>query len=113
MKLSADARGQLDLLLLSVLAGTPAHGYRVIEQLRAASGGGFDLPEGTVYPALHRLERDGLLKSRWSKGAARRRRVYEVTRRGRSALRAQRREWRSFSDAVESVLDTTARGASA
>jgi len=106
-------KGHLDSLLLSIVASEPAHGYAIIEELRRRSGGAFALAEGSVYPALHRLERDGLLKSRWSKGAARRRRVYEVTRRGRSALRAQRREWRSFSDAVESVLDTTARGASA
>jgi PadR family transcriptional regulator, regulatory protein PadR len=104
MKLSTDARGQLDLLLLSVLAGGPAHGYRVIEQLRAASGGSFDLPEGTVYPALHRLERGGLLESRWSEEASRRRRVYAITDRGRGALEGRRREWTAFMGAMQSVV---------
>jgi DNA-binding PadR family transcriptional regulator len=104
MKLSTDARGQLDLLLLSVLAGGPAHGYRVIEQLRQESGGAFDLPEGTVYPALHRLERAGLLESRWSEEASRRRRVYAITDRGRTALEGRRREWSAFAGAVQAVI---------
>jgi DNA-binding PadR family transcriptional regulator len=56
-------KGHLDLLLLAVLLPRPAHGYAIIEGLRRASGGTFDLPEGTVYPALHKLELDGLLSS--------------------------------------------------
>src|SRR5438477_12704377 len=104
MKLSTDARGQLDLLLLAAVAERPAHGYRVIEQLRDASGGAFDLPEGTVYPALHRLERAGLLASRWSSESGRRRRVYELTARGREVLDEHQHEWRRFSQGVEAVL---------
>lgn len=104
MKLSTDARGQLDLLLLSALAERPAHGYRVIEQLRDASGGAFDLPEGTVYPALHRLERAGLLESSWSEGSARRRRVYAITERGRGALEGKRKEWSAFMGAMQAVV---------
>src|SRR5262249_15802079 len=60
-----STQGQLESLLLGVMADGPAHGYRVIELLRERSGGAFDLPEGTVYPALHRLERAGLLASPW------------------------------------------------
>ncbi|WP_460915637.1 PadR family transcriptional regulator [Plantactinospora veratri] len=73
-------RGHLDLLLLGALrrAG-PAHGYALIAALRDRSEGTFDLPEGTVYPALHRLERDGLVSSEWDAGASRRRRVYRLT----------------------------------
>jgi PadR family transcriptional regulator len=104
MNLSTDARGQLDLLLLTVLAQRPAHGYRVIEQLREATGGSFDLPEGTVYPALHRLERDGLLESSWSEGSGRRRRVYAITERGRGALEGKRREWSAFMGAMQAVV---------
>jgi PadR family transcriptional regulator, regulatory protein PadR len=104
MKLSTDARGQLDLLLLTALADRPAHGYRVIERLREVSAGAFDLPEGTVYPALHRLEREGLLESRWSDQSARRRRVYAVTERGRGALEGKRREWSAFVGAMQSVV---------
>jgi PadR family transcriptional regulator, regulatory protein PadR len=97
-------KGHLDGLLLSVLAAGPLHGYAVIEELRARSRGAFDLPEGTVYPALHRLERDGLLRSRWSSETARRRRVYDLTARGRAALSRQREEWRGFARAVDAVL---------
>jgi DNA-binding PadR family transcriptional regulator len=104
MKLSTDARGQLDLLLLTVLAEHPAHGYRVIERLREDSGGAFDLPEGTVYPALHRLERNGLLESSWSEDGARRRRVYAITREGRGALDGKRREWSAFMGAMQAVV---------
>ena len=97
-------KGHLDMLLLAALQDAPAHGYAVIEHLRARSAGTFDLPEGTIYPALHRLEDAGLLKSKWAPGATRRRRVYEVTARGRRALGSARGEWRAFSAAVESVL---------
>jgi DNA-binding PadR family transcriptional regulator len=99
-----DLRGHLDLLLLATLARTgPAHGYALIGALRDRSGGAFDLPEGTVYPALHRLERDGCVSSRWSTDQPRRRRVYELTAAGRKALAARRREWTVFARAVELV----------
>ncbi|HYY79261.1 MAG TPA: helix-turn-helix transcriptional regulator [Actinomycetes bacterium] len=98
-------KGHLDLLLLAAVSGGPAHGYAIVEQLRERSGGTFDLAEGTVYPALHRLERAGLLGSRWSTAGGRRRRVYQLTGRGRAALQAQEREWRRFSSAVAAVLD--------
>ena len=97
-------KGHLDGLVLATLAGGPAHGYAVIEELKQRSGGAFDLPEGTVYPVLHRLEADGLLSSEWSDAAGRRRRVYRLTRRGRAALDGRRREWRLFAGAVETVL---------
>ena len=97
-------KGHLDLLLLAILAQGPAHGYAVIEALRERSGGTFALPEGTVYPALHRLERAGLLASTWAEGMPRPRRVYGLTAAGRRALGARRREWASFAAAVTEVL---------
>lgn len=97
-------RGHLDLLLLAAVRARPAHGYAIIENLRLRSGGNLNLPEGTVYPALHRLERAGLLKSRWSEASGRRRRTHEVTERGITELRAQEQDWREFSRAVEGVL---------
>jgi PadR family transcriptional regulator, regulatory protein PadR len=97
-------KGHLDSLLLAVVAREPAHGYAILERLRERSDGAFDLPEGTIYPALHRLEEAGLLKSSWAPGATRRRRVYEVTAKGRRALGSARGEWRAFSSAVEAVL---------
>ena len=96
--------GQLDPLILATLADSPAHGYAVLQRLRERSGGAFDLAEGTIYPALHRLERDGLLSSTWSVEGGRRRRVYRLTRTGRQALRARRRDWTQFACAVEAVL---------
>jgi DNA-binding PadR family transcriptional regulator len=96
-------KGHLDLLLLSVLSEGAAHGYAVIESLRQRSGGLFDLPEGTIYPALHRLEGQGLLKSRWKNDAPRRRRVYEITMKGQQALAKRQAEWRTFSKAVNAT----------
>jgi PadR family transcriptional regulator, regulatory protein PadR len=97
-------RGHLDLLLLSALEAGPAHGYALIERLREQSNGALDFPEGTIYPALHRLERRGTLKSAWNEAAARRRRVYELTSRGRAELARQRVAWRDFARAVELVV---------
>jgi DNA-binding PadR family transcriptional regulator len=96
-------KGHLDALILSVLADEPRHGYAVIEELKRRSGGALALPEGTVYPALHRLEAAGLLASSWSDGA-RRRRVYRLTRRGRRELGVRRSEWSQFVRTVEAVL---------
>jgi PadR family transcriptional regulator, regulatory protein PadR len=97
-------KGHLDFLLLATVAVEPAHGYRIIEELKRRSGGAFDLPEGTVYPALHRLEQGGLLISAWATASGRRRRIYRVTGRGRRALARERREWRGFTTAVEAVV---------
>ena len=97
-------KGHLDVLLLAVVSEGPVHGYEVVERLRARSGGRFDLPEGTVYPALHRLEADGLLESSWAVVEGRRRRMYELTDRGRAALGERSSDWRRFAAAVERVL---------
>jgi transcriptional regulator len=101
----ADAlNGQLDVLILATLSDEPGHGYVILQRLRQRSSGAFDLAEGTLYPALHRLERDGLLSSSWSIQSGRRRRVYEITRTGRAALRTRRHDWSQFASAVEAVL---------
>jgi len=97
-------RGHLDLLLLAALQEGPAHGYVLIERLRDRSNGEFEFPEGTIYPALHRLERAGLLASRWADAGGRRRRVYSLTRRGRRGLDQRAQEWDRFSSAVNLVL---------
>jgi PadR family transcriptional regulator, regulatory protein PadR len=97
-------KGHVDLLVLAVLEREPAHGYRVVDALRERSDGVFDLAEGTVYPALYRLERSGLIRSRWQEVDGRRRRIYRLTRRGATALRQRRTGWYSFADAVGSVL---------
>ena len=101
-------KGNLDLLLLSVLSAGPAHGYAIIAELRHRSQGAFDLPEGTVYPALHRLEDAGLLASSWADAEGRRRRVYALTDRGAAALAAERTQWRRFATGVQAVVGWTA-----
>jgi PadR family transcriptional regulator, regulatory protein PadR len=99
-----ELKGHLDSLILAVVANEPLHGYAIIEELRRRSGGALSLPEGTVYPALHRLERGGLLSSSWSTADGRRRRVYKLTARGRRELGVRRVSWREFAATVEAVL---------
>lgn len=97
-------KGHLDLLLLSVLEHEPLHGYAVIGELKKRSNEAFDLPEGTVYPALHRLERQKLITSRWQSRTARRRREYSLTPSGRRSLARKRAEWAGFAGAVGAVV---------
>ena len=97
-------KGHLDLLLLSILAKGPAHGYAVIESLRSRSEGTFDLPEGTIYPALHRLESQGLLLSSWSADSARRKRIYQLTPKGLQILAKRQEEWKKFSKAINATV---------
>jgi DNA-binding PadR family transcriptional regulator len=99
-------KGHLELLILSVLNGGEGHGYEVIAELRRRSSGNFDLPEGTVYPALHRLEGEGLLRSEWATRDGRRRRVYSLTASGVAALTERTQEWRHFSISMSNVLGT-------
>jgi DNA-binding PadR family transcriptional regulator len=87
-----------------VLAAGPAHGYAIITALRERSGGTFDLPEGTIYPALHRLEDAGLLGSSWAEGEGRKRRVYGLTDKGVAALAAEQTAWRTFATGIQAVL---------
>jgi DNA-binding PadR family transcriptional regulator len=98
-------KGHLDALLLGVLSDGPRHGYGVIEELRTGSGGAFDLPKGTVYPALHRLEQAGLVRGTWSDATGRRRRTYQLTAAGRRRLGTERTKWQQFSTAVSAVLE--------
>jgi PadR family transcriptional regulator, regulatory protein PadR len=97
-------KGHLDLLLLAAVEAQPAHGYAIAEALRARSRDAFDLAEGTLYPALHRLERASLLTSRWSEQNGRRRRVYQLTAKGRRALAKRHDEWAAFAQAMHAVV---------
>jgi PadR family transcriptional regulator PadR len=97
--------GHLDMLLLAALRARPLHGYAIIDEVRRASGNRFDYPEGTVYPALHRLEDRSLLRSHWGDVDGRHRRVYELTARGRKALDKHRSEWDRFAAGVRAVLE--------
>jgi DNA-binding PadR family transcriptional regulator len=98
-------RGHLDALLLAVLDGRKLHGYAIIEALQLRSDGALDLPTGTVYPALRRLERAGWLASEWDVVSGRKRRTYRLTRSGEQALQAERVEWRAFTAVIGGVLE--------
>lgn len=97
-------RSHLDLLILSVLERGPLHGYAAIGALRTRSGGLFDLAEGTVYPALHRLEHLGWVASEWERASGRKRRLYALTRSGRAALARQTAQWLRWSRGLNMVL---------
>lgn len=94
-------------MLLAALEAGPQHGYAVIEALRESSGGRLDLPTGTIYPALRRLESAGLITGSWSTVGGRRRRDYELTPAGRKALTGRRAEWREFAAVVGAALEGT------
>ena len=106
MKPEAQAlKGHLDVLLLATLEDGPRHGYAVKEALREGSDGRFDLPTGTIYPALHRLEQAGLITSSWSTVDGRRRRTYRLTAQGLRRLHADRNNWHGFAAAVTALLE--------
>jgi PadR family transcriptional regulator, regulatory protein PadR len=98
-------KGHLDALLLALLEEGPLHGYAIIERLRLRSGDLFDLPEGTVYPALYRLERAGSISSTRAVVDGRSRRVYRLARHGRAVLDSSRRDWARFAGAVGGILE--------
>jgi len=106
MRADAQAlKGHLDVLLLSTMVDGPLHGYAIKEALRDSSDGRFDLPTGTIYPALHRLEAAGLIDGAWSVVDGRRRRGYRLTPKGRRKLDHARADWREFADTVTSILE--------
>jgi DNA-binding PadR family transcriptional regulator len=97
--------GQLDLLLLSSLGVGEAHGYALIARIHERSGARLELQEGSVYPALHKLEEAGSVASRWADDGGRRR-LYALTRAGHAELARRAEEWTGFSAAVRGVLGT-------
>lgn len=103
--------GTVDLLILDVLARGDSYGYQIAQTVLAQSGERFELKEGSLYPALHRLERQKLLRSYWvdgsSTGEGRRRKYYAVTPQGRKSLQAKRDEWSQFTQAVSGVLGSS------
>lgn len=104
MKRETALTGQLDLLVLAVVARRPTHGYAVLEALRVKSGGLFDLPEGSLYPALYRLERAGFLSSESRVVAGRTRRTYAITTTGRTALRDRQAAWQRLVCSMAAVM---------
>ena len=98
-------QGTLDLLILKALSLGPEHGWAISERLHQVSHATLQVPQGSLYPALHRLERRGWIKARW--GASdnnRRAKYYELTRSGRRQLEAEADTWRQLTAAVALVL---------
>jgi PadR family transcriptional regulator PadR len=97
-------RGSLDLMVLSVLASGSKYGYLLQQELRTASRGLVDAQAGTLYPLLHRLESDKLIRCTWDDSTGRRRKWYEITGPGRKRLTAQAREWHEYAECLRAML---------
>ena len=105
-------QGTLDLLVLKTLSWGPAHGYAIARWIQQLTGQVLDVGEGSLYPALHRLEERGWVKSEWQLSPNNRRaKFYQLTTRGRQQLRAETASWTEFVDAVGKVLRTTTQPA--
>jgi PadR family transcriptional regulator PadR len=106
MRLEGDLRkGSVRALVLSLLAEKPMYGYKLCKELQRRSQGYFGFKEGTLYPALHRMERDGLLRGQWQvveDGPSRK--YYQLTNRGREELARSQREWTAFADQLLAML---------
>jgi len=99
------SRGEFSLLILGLIGKRDMYGYEIVATLREITAGTIDLPEGTIYPALRRLERDGLIEGYWvDQEAGPRRRYYRLTAEGQRALAAGRDDWRRFKSAADAVL---------
>ncbi|HEV8395009.1 MAG TPA: PadR family transcriptional regulator [Vicinamibacterales bacterium] len=99
-------QGTLDLLLLKTVALEPQHGWAIAQRLHQISSATLQIRQGSLYPALHRLERQGWIKAEWRMSDQRRRaKYYALTRRGRSQLEKEVALWRRLSLAVAEVLD--------
>lgn len=99
--------GTLDTLILKTVSHGPRHGYAIARWIEERTGDEILVEEGSLYPALYRLEKKGLLKSEWGLSELERRaKFYGLTERGSSALAASEEEWRRFSRAVDAVLST-------
>jgi transcriptional regulator len=97
-------KGTLPTLILEALAGEPSHGYRIAQQIKERSEGVLDFKEGTLYPALHKLESEGVVESYEGVEKGRPRRYYRITKSGRKVLARDRAEWRQLSRAVTLIL---------
>lgn len=101
-------RGTLDLLILKTIALDPMHGWGISQRIQQISDGLLEVNQGSLYPALQRLEERGWIESEWRRTAENRRaRYYELTPAGRKALGVEVNDWRRYVAAVESILGTT------
>ena len=98
-------RGSLDLMVLSVVANEPQYGYLIQKRINLASAGKVKLPAGTLYPLLHRLESDKLIRSTWETSTGRKRKWYEITAKGKKCLTAQAKQWQQYAECVSSLIE--------
>jgi PadR family transcriptional regulator len=100
-------QGTLDLLILKTLALEPQHGWAISERIQQISSDVLQVQQGSLYPALHRLERRGWIRAKWGASENNRRaKYYELTKAGRSQLEAEANAWRKLTAAVGQVLET-------
>ena len=97
-------RGSLELMVLSVSASEPVYGYLIQKRLNLASNGKVRLPAGTLYPLLHRLEAEKLIKSRWDATAGRKRKWYSITAKGKKQLAQQANQWQQYASCVSQLI---------
>ncbi|NIP83444.1 MAG: PadR family transcriptional regulator [Gemmatimonadetes bacterium] len=96
-------------LVLAILAEGDSYGYAILKRVRELSGGELEWTDGMLYPVLHRLERSGLIESRWEKAeTGRRRKYYRVTKAGREQLAEERRQWRTVDEALRKIWSAVA-----
>lgn len=104
-------KGSSNSLLLCLLEGQPMYGYQIVKELEARSQGYFKFKEGTLYPALHRLEKSGLISSKWEMlDNGRQRRYYSITEKGRTKLAQEKTQWMDFFNAVSMILQPEKSG---
>lgn len=105
MRPSDLIQGTLDVLILKSLASEPRHGWAIAKRIQAASGNVLQIKQGSLYPALHRLEHQGLIKAEWrTNETGREARFYTLTRAGRTQLQAELEQWDRLSSAIDLTL---------
>ena len=106
MKVSKELiKGSTSLLVMSVLKGKDLYGYRIIKELEIRSENAFEFKEGTLYPILHALEKEGFLESYWDEIDGRKRKYYHLTSKGLKQLDSEKQEWKFYSESVDRVLN--------
>ena len=103
-------KGNTEALILAALSGGPLHGYAIARRIEELTESYLTVNEGSLYPTLHRLEREGAVTASWEAASGRRRRCYRITPKGRGVLAALRREWREFSRSMDRVLEVAPDG---
>jgi len=100
-------KGSISLLLLSLLSRGEMYGYEILQEASRRSGNAFQMKEGTLYPALHHLEKKGLIRAEWRTGDnGRERKYYSLTAKGRKTARDYERQWQHLTGALNAVLES-------